>query len=259
MELKFERRGSTGCVNYWGADVHTGEIQVHVDSHLPDVEHIGMPVTIQLAWEDGHIAISTEVAWDDIKRKAVNEYENPNAPCEWWEPVSYNVLTHLIAACFRHKIACELSPGVRAIIDLLNEAEEHVGICHSHDYCDANVVMRDAFMMLYRDIDINDDMHIAVWGGAWTLAMQKGFSPGFEFTLKENMCVHDRYRSILFNAIVQLKEGYLDTGLCTKGTYAHDIFIDVYNVFGWLTEDQDDHPDGLDLAESCLRMDRATS
>jgi len=59
----------------------------------------------------------------------------------------------------------------------LNAAETDANICHSHDYCDANVLMADAMA----EFDLpelsskSDDDFIAFWGAAWDYAKIKYF------------------------------------------------------------------------------------
>lgn len=51
-----------------------------------------------------------------------------------------------------------------------NRAETDPRICHSHDYCDANMAMLEAFDA-YGDIDVDDDDHVRIWNAAWEAAM----------------------------------------------------------------------------------------
>lgn len=58
-------------------------------------------------------------------------------------------------------------------MDLLrqaNDEEADEGICHSHDFCDANMAMQQAFQNLKLDED-----NVAMWNAAWDMAKEKRF------------------------------------------------------------------------------------
>jgi hypothetical protein len=52
-----------------------------------------------------------------------------------------------------------------------NRVETHPGVCHSHDYCDANVCMAAAFAAFGVTVDVDDDAQLALWAAAWEEAM----------------------------------------------------------------------------------------
>src|SRR3972149_3384059 len=57
-----------------------------------------------------------------------------------------------------------------------NKLEKDKGICHSHDFCDANMVMQDAFkiigMNLERDYPdmLQNQVIVKMWNAAWDMA-----------------------------------------------------------------------------------------
>lgn len=52
-----------------------------------------------------------------------------------------------------------------------NAAETEIGICHSHDYCDANMAMLEAFKIVHgRECETNDDADALLWTDAWNEA-----------------------------------------------------------------------------------------
>lgn len=53
----------------------------------------------------------------------------------------------------------------------LNADETEDGVCHTHDYCDANMVMMNALGMMPRESDSG------LWAEAWRLARESGFKP----------------------------------------------------------------------------------
>ncbi len=63
---------------------------------------------------------------------------------------------------------------VRAMIED-NKEETDPTICHSHDYCDANMDMYDAGLKLGLDLDWGNADHSKLVDEAWTLAKSKAF------------------------------------------------------------------------------------
>jgi len=49
-----------------------------------------------------------------------------------------------------------------------NRAEVNQGICHSHDYCDANMVLHEVFMRY--GMDVADEGGRERWGDMWDAA-----------------------------------------------------------------------------------------
>jgi len=58
-----------------------------------------------------------------------------------------------------------------------NKAEVTVGICHSHDYCDANMVLHNVFVK--HGMDIADEGGRERWGVAWDAAWDLAKSNDF--------------------------------------------------------------------------------
>jgi hypothetical protein len=60
---------------------------------------------------------------------------------------------------------------------LRNSSEKQPNICHSHDFCDANVVMHEVF--LAHGMDPADeggmDQWGCLWNATWNLAKDRGF------------------------------------------------------------------------------------
>jgi len=63
----------------------------------------------------------------------------------------------------------------------LNKTEENDTTCHSHDFCDANVFIADAFKIYGIDPEndfgefLQDDNCIDIWNSAWNLAKENDF------------------------------------------------------------------------------------
>jgi hypothetical protein len=48
-------------------------------------------------------------------------------------------------------------------------------VCHSHDFCDANMAMDTAMKKLGMSTDLNDDTVLALVNAAWELAKKHNF------------------------------------------------------------------------------------
>lgn len=76
-----------------------------------------------------------------------------------------------MAVIFKRLLLAEVGEKNFESIFLLNDQEADPRICHSHDYCDANVVMAQAFSEVFGfDVDSQNEGHADVWNAAWDLA-----------------------------------------------------------------------------------------
>lgn len=67
-----------------------------------------------------------------------------------------------------------------AELDTVNERNKTrgAGVCHSHDFCDANMAMAEAFeTVVKRPVDPQSDADTALWDRAWDTARESGFVP----------------------------------------------------------------------------------
>lgn len=55
----------------------------------------------------------------------------------------------------------------------LNAEETSTCVCHSHDFCDANEVMAEAFESVGVEFDLSDDADRALWSAAWGCAKDR--------------------------------------------------------------------------------------
>lgn len=111
----------------------------------------------------------------------------------------YTVGTHqirLLHSANIHRLALEFSASLRALLSAeefqlvvqRNAAETHPNICHSHDFCDANVVLHEVFLAHGMDPAEEGGMNRwgSVWDEVWTLAKVRGFDfAGFNQTSQE--------------------------------------------------------------------------
>lgn len=85
-----------------------------------------------------------------------------------------------VARRFAELLAERVGPEAIDRIDALNRVESNEGVCHSHDFCDANVFMQLAVMDV-TGIDAADhvpaisDPVLALWQKAWDTAKRIGF------------------------------------------------------------------------------------
>src|ERR1700744_1220901 len=62
-----------------------------------------------------------------------------------------------------------------------NDADEIPGICHSHDFCDANMIMHEAMTVVLGDEpDVGGDCQniVNLWNDAWQMAYNNSYSRG---------------------------------------------------------------------------------
>lgn len=73
-----------------------------------------------------------------------------------------------MAEAFARELSEWLSPEEWREVLARNGAERNDGICHSHDFCDANEVMFTAFAEVAgREPDVGDDDDAELWSAAW--------------------------------------------------------------------------------------------
>lgn len=86
------------------------------------------------------------------------------------------VLEEQLADRFAAVLREWLTPGEWEAMRAANGAETDPGICHSHDYCDANMAMHQAFSdhapELMSDGVVGEDA-VPVWNTAWEIAMRR--------------------------------------------------------------------------------------
>lgn len=55
--------------------------------------------------------------------------------------------------------------------------DKNDGVCHSHDFCDANMAMDEAWSSMFQnDVDTTSDADLDLWNAAWDLAKFKNFN-----------------------------------------------------------------------------------
>lgn len=84
----------------------------------------------------------------------------------------------ILASQFSANLRAALSPEQVLGAVLANTLETNPAICHSHDYCDANVTMAEAFeTVMGRPVDLQSDADGLLWSDAWEIARRNAFVP----------------------------------------------------------------------------------
>ncbi len=80
-----------------------------------------------------------------------------------------------LARAFSKRLRRVLTPAeMREVIERNKSAPP--GVCASHDFCDANEVMADAFKDVYgRAVNPRRNVECGVWNDAWNLAFNQKF------------------------------------------------------------------------------------
>ena len=82
----------------------------------------------------------------------------------------------LLALTFSSILKNWLSKAEMKEVIELNKSETDEGVCHSHDFCDANEAMDEAFtQVLGRELDLQNEDDKTIWNTAWNTAMEKEF------------------------------------------------------------------------------------
>lgn len=105
------------------------------------------------------------------------------------------LLVGQLADGFRSVLRAWLTEAQLVEVDARNRAQENENICHTHDFCDSNMAMFDAFTQVVgRDmvLDSNDPKwseDSALFNDAWSLAKADGFAatPALELEILEKV------------------------------------------------------------------------
>ncbi len=82
-----------------------------------------------------------------------------------------------IAANFSLRLRHYLTAEQMAATVAANLTEKNPSICHSHDYCDANVFMAEAFETVTgRAVNLQSEDDDYLWAEAWGIAKSNAFA-----------------------------------------------------------------------------------
>lgn len=95
----------------------------------------------------------------------------------WW---NYNGAVRELAGKFSDLLVSELGRSTVEEVNKRNDQETDSGVCHSHDFCDANMVMHQVFLEVVGvdicdDEYVNDEKYTTLWNEAWSLASKEHF------------------------------------------------------------------------------------
>lgn len=81
------------------------------------------------------------------------------------------IVIPLLAVRFLGRLMEHLGPPAFMRACRLNKQEKHLNVCHSHDECDANEVMADAWGdVVGADMDPANERDARRWNAAWAAA-----------------------------------------------------------------------------------------
>ena len=84
--------------------------------------------------------------------------------------------TRQLALNFVALVCREFDEKTLSEIRRRNRAETNPSVCHTHDFCDANLLMDDAWRFTFgRDTNLDDEVDCAVWSNAWARAVAANF------------------------------------------------------------------------------------
>lgn len=82
-----------------------------------------------------------------------------------------------LAAAFADNVAAYLGPDELAEANRRNAEETRPDVCHTHDFCDANVLMLEAMESQGIEFDPSSGPQADFCNAAWRLAKAAGFDP----------------------------------------------------------------------------------
>lgn len=89
--------------------------------------------------------------------------------------MSFNI--EKLARDFSDVLQKWLTPEQMEEVNKRNAAETSPGVCHSHDFCDANEAMLEAYAKQMCPDEMGTPESLSAWDAAWHLARQHEFNP----------------------------------------------------------------------------------
>lgn len=94
------------------------------------------------------------------------------------DKIKKKVSIPMLAAKFSTILSSWLSEEEMQEVVKRNQAETDRSVCHSHDFCDANMAMQEAVESFGLTINADSDADAALWNAAWDLAKKSNFTKG---------------------------------------------------------------------------------
>jgi hypothetical protein len=132
---------------------------------------------------------------DELQAELCEQREAIIEHIEWladyideWDALmrKWSVTKSALARAFSKQLRLQIGlVGIHKVNER-NAANADADTCASHDFCDANMAMLDAWCELTEEDPetvsasdiLNDDKNLALWNSAWALAKQRGFYEG---------------------------------------------------------------------------------
>lgn len=82
----------------------------------------------------------------------------------------------MLSARFNEIVNREFSVEQLIEVNAKNKTDEYIGCCGTHDYCDANMLMDEAFTeVIGREVDVLSEDDCQLWSDAWDLSKDNEF------------------------------------------------------------------------------------
>lgn len=147
-------------------------IKQAADSLSNEAELLAESHTLNGDWPQGEQAAMAAY------RKLVNQSEALKCAAGALH-TALKVTTQAISIQFIHSLKAVIPEQELEVLRERNRQRTSPGVCHTHDFCDANEVMAQAFhAVVGRSFDSEIDG--ALWEQAWSIASQKEFQLGEE-------------------------------------------------------------------------------
>lgn len=105
--------------------------------------------------------------------------------------------TRRLALAFARDLRKEITDENVEEVVRRNARPDYAGSCASHDFCDANMVMADAFHhIMGRDFEISSEVDMEIWNRAWDTARASGFTTIADEKITLHMPGEPRHRQI---------------------------------------------------------------
>lgn len=140
-----------------------------------------MDEVVQALVDDGKADLADEIATSISGIEATLAGLSAE-PKRWVDPGTEQLVVIALAAAFTQHLHAWLTDTELRIVRARNRAQTDPRICHSHDFCDANMAMDGAWVALFGEsVDADDEEQAERWSAAWDLAKR------WEFRLPETV------------------------------------------------------------------------
>lgn len=119
--------------------------------------------------------VSIGIYDSDRVRNLVGEQQEAgvtNGSAEECGKTAARLVVKALGDAFAEELMATIGPKFYSQVRSRNEKETLEGVCHSHDFCDANEVMLNALTRfnIGPEFDPADEHHCALWNAAWDYA-----------------------------------------------------------------------------------------